>query len=215
MKRLILVLSLLLTTNSVFAYNYSGIVKNSLNVNQKVNYSPETMEWHRNVNPSNINFTKQMTIGSGSYTEFVNDSHYYDTNTTYEFFDGNKLLGHNMHLLKFFELDFDKKITQRELTPDELKVLFPDVEIVYISKFKNNKIVLRKPKNVKRTYLLINDTDKDFYKYSFENHDNQTELIKGLFEIDKPQKLIFSHFGSRDKLFPILTIIVKNSLFAK
>ena len=132
MKRLILVLSLLLTTNSVFAYNYSGIVKNSLNVNQKVNYSPETMEWHRNVNPSNINFTKQMTIGSGSYTEFVNDSHYYDTNTTYEFFDGNKLLGHNMHLLKFFELDFDKKITQRELTPDELKVLFPDVEIVYI-----------------------------------------------------------------------------------
>ena len=215
MKRLILVLSLLLTTNSVFAYNYSGIVKNSLNVNQKVNYSPETMEWHRNVNPSNINFTKQMTIGSGSYTEFVNDSHYYDTNTTYEFFDGNKLLGHNMHLLKFFELDFDKKITQRELTPDELKMLFPDVEIVYISKFKNNKIVLRKPKNVKRTYLLINDTDKDFYKYSFENYDNQTELIKGLFEIDKPQKLIFSHFGSRDKLFPILTIIVKNSLFAK
>ena len=94
-------------------------------------------------------------------------------------------------------------------------MLFPDVEIVYISKFKNNKIVLRKPKNVKRTYLLINDTNKDFYKYSFENRDNQTELIKGLFEIDKPQKLIFSHFGSRDKLFPIVTIIVKNSLFAK
>lgn len=215
MKHLILVLSLLLTANSVFAYNYSGIVKNSLNVNQKVNYSSATMEWHRNVNPSNINFTKQMTIGSGGYTEFVNDSHYYDTNTTYEFFDGNKLFGHNMHLLKFFELGFDKKITQRELTQDELKVLFPDVEIVYISKFKNNKIVLRKPKNVKRTYLLINDTNKDFYKYSFENRDNQTELIKGLFEIDKPQKLIFSHFGSRDKLFPILTIIVKNSLFAK
>lgn len=215
MKKLILLLSVLLTANSAFAYTYSPIITNSIDVNQKVNYSPATQKWQRDVNPKNINFTKYMTIGTGSYSEYKNDKTYYDANTTYEFLNDGKLIGHNRHLLKFFELGFDKKITHKPLSDDELKALFPDVEIVKISQFKHNRIVLKKPAKVKRTYLLVNDTDKFFYKYSFENYGNGTERIKGLFEIDKPRKLVFSHFGSRDKLFPVLRITVKNSIFAK
>ena len=121
-----------------------------------------------------------------------------------------------MHLLKFFELGFeDNKITHKSLSAEELKILFPDVKIVYISKFKNNKIVLKKPWRKSQTYLLVNDTDRDFYKYSFEDYSGRPELIKGLFTVDKPQTLIYSHFGSRDDLFPILKIKVKNSIFAK
>ncbi len=215
MKKITVLLALLLFANSAFAYNYSNTIKNSVKVNQKVNYNPLTAKWKRNVNPDNINFVKHITVGTGSFSEYVSDSHYYDTNTTYEFFDGDKLIGHNMHLLKFFELGFDNKITRKELKADELKALFPDVEIIYVSKFKNNKIVLKKPRNKTRTYLLVNDTDRDFYKYSFENSSQKPELIKGIFEVKEPETLIYSHFGSRDDLFPILKIKVKNSIFAK
>jgi len=215
MKNLIILLSLLLFANSAFAYDYSATVKNSIDVNQRINYSPSAKIWARNFNNKNINFVKHMTVGSGSFSEFLNNKKFYDTDTTYEFLNGNHLVGYNMHKLKFFELGFDKKITRRELSEHEIQNLFPNVRIVKISQFKNNKIVLKKPRGVKRTYMLVNDTDKDFYKYSFENYGNGTELIRGLFETDKSNKFIYSHFHSRDKDFPILKIVVKDSFFAK
>uniref|UniRef100_UPI004028593E hypothetical protein n=1 Tax=Candidatus Scatousia sp. TaxID=3085663 RepID=UPI004028593E len=196
--------------NQVFAYDYTDTVRNALSIDQQVNYLSKTKEWVRNTNSDGINFRKDVTKGTGGFSILDKDGNFYDTNTTYEFFDGKKLIGHNMHLLKFFELGFDDKVTQRELSPEEIKVYFPDVELVYISKFKNNKIVLKKQKNEKKTYLLVNDTDRDFYKYSFENSEYKDEYIRGLFEVEKPQTLIFSHFGSRDKLFPILKIKIKN-----
>ena len=93
MKHFIILLALLMVSNSAFAYEYSTTVLNSVNVNQRVNYNPTTSKWKRNVNPENINFIKQITIGSGSFSEYVSDSHYYDTNTTYEFLDNGKLIG--------------------------------------------------------------------------------------------------------------------------
>lgn len=210
MKKVLLLASLLLISNQVFAYDYTDTVRNALSIDQQVNYSPKTKEWVRNSNPDGISFRKDVTSGTGSFSIFDNNGKFYDSNTTYEFFDGKKLIGHNMHILKFFELGFNEKITYRELTPDEIKGYFQDVELVYISQFKNNKIVLKKPKNEKKAYLLVNDTDRDFYKYSFENSEYKDEYIRGLFEVEKPQTLIFSHFGSRDKLFPILKIKIKN-----
>lgn len=215
MKKLILLLSLLVLSNAALAYNYSDSVKNSVNVNQKINYQPDTKTWTKDYKPDSVSFVKHITVGSGSYSEYASDKTFYDTNTTYEFLDGGRLIGHNMHLLKFFELGFDEKITQRNLTCDEVKELFPNVQIIKISQFNKNKIVLKKPKNVKRTYLLVNDTDRDFYKYIFENSDEAPERIKGLFEVEKPQKLVYSHFGSRDKMFPILKIVIKDSIFAR
>lgn len=215
MKKLTILFVLLLFANTASAYNYPNTIKNSVRVNQNINYNPLTGKWKRNVNPDNINFVKHITVGTGSFSEYVSNSHYYDTNTTYEFLNDGKLIGHNMHTLKFFDLGFDNKITQRELNSDELKALFPDVELVYVSKFKNNKIVLKKPRKITRTYLLVNDTNRDFYKYSFEDSNKKPERIKGIFEVSKPETLIYSHFGSRDDLFPILKIKVKNSLFAK
>lgn len=213
MKKLILLISLLLISDAAFAYDYSTAVKNSVDVNQKINYSPSAKIWTRNFNNKNINFVKHMTVGSGGFSEFLNNKTYYDTDTTYEFLNGTELVGYNMHKLKFFALGFDKKITRCELSGNEIKKLFPNVELVRISQFKNNKIVLKKPRGVKKTYMLVNDTDRDFYKYSFENYGNGTELIKGLFETDKSKKFIYSHFHSREKDFPILKIVVKDRLF--
>ena len=119
-------------------------------------------------------------------------------------------------MLKFFELGFDgNKITTRELKPSEVHDLFPNTEIVKISDFKEDKITLKKPFGKSRTFLLLNDTNRDFYKYNYENHGNGTELIKSIIDIEKPKKIVFSHFGSREPEFPELTIQIKNSIFKK
>ena len=97
------------------------------------------------------------------------------------------------------------------LTDEQLKELFPNLEIIKVSQFQDNEITVKKPWFKDKTFLLVNDTTMDFYKYQFENYSKQNELIRGLFEANKPRTFIFSHFGSRDKLFPILTIHVKNS----
>lgn len=216
MRLFLIVLSFLLSVNAVLAYDYPAAVKNTLDVNQKVNYNTETKEWSRKPLKNSVTFTKHMTVGTGGYSEFLKQKKYYDTNTTLEFFHGNKLIGYNQHSLKFYELDFDgNKITARELKPCEIHEIFPDVEIVRISQFKKNKITLKKPRNKNKIFLLVNDTKEFFYKYQYENHGNGTELIKSIIETDEPKKIVFSHFGSRDKLFPILTIKIKNSLFKK
>ena len=216
MKKILLVLSLMFFPNYAQAYEYPESITGYLDVNQKVTYSNSTKTWSRLPQNNAITFTKHMTVGTGSFSEFLNQKKYYNTNTTMEFFDGNKLIGYNQHLLKFFELGFDgNKITHRELSVPEIQKLFPDTEIVKVSDFKNDKITLKKPFRKTKTFLLINDTNRDFYKYSYEKHGNGTELIKSILEVKKPKKIVFSHFGSRDELFPILTIRVRNSFFCK
>lgn len=216
MRVLLVILTLLLTSSYSFAYNYPTTIQSYLDVNQKVNYNETTKTWSRLPKTSGITFTKHMTVGTGGYTEFLNQKKYYSANTTLEFFDGNKLIGYNQHTLKFYELSFNgKEIIHRELTPSEIQKLFPNTEIIKVSDFKNDKITVKKPFFKAKTFLLINDTNRDFYKYSYEKHGNGTELIKSVIDIQKPRTLVFSHFGSREALFPILTIKIKNSFGCK
>ena len=208
--------ALVLLINPVFAYDYPVTIQSYLEINQKVNYETSSKNWARLPFKNGVTFTKHMTVGSGGFSEFKFGKKYYDTNTTLEFFEGNKLIGYNQHLLKFFELGFDgNKITTRELKPSEVHDLFPNTEIVKISDFKKDKITLKKPFGKSRTFLLLNDTNRDFYKYNYENHGNGTELIKSIIDIEKPKKIVFSHFGSREPEFPELTIQIKNSIFKK
>lgn len=215
MKNIILILSLIaLSINSALAYNYNkNITDESIKENQYLEYSTEQKNWLRTDSSNPAAFVKHITHGTGGFSEFEQNKNIYGTGTTYEFLYKNQLIGYNGHKLKFYKLEFDNnKIQNIPLSDNEIQELFPDVEIVKLSQFKNNKITLYKPWFKKKTFLLINDTDKDFYKYQFEGYKNQTELIKGLVEISRPQTLIFSHFGSRDKLFPILKITVKNKI---
>lgn len=207
---------LILSFNSALAYNYPDSVKNFVEVNQKIHYNPATKTWSRTPINSGITFVKHMTVGSGGFSEFLYKKKYYDTSTTLEFFNGNKLIGYSQHLLKFFELGWSGKgITKKELTANEVKQLFPNTQIVLVSKFKKNKITLVKPRKSIKTFLILNDTNRDFYKYSYEKYGNGTELIKSIIEPQKPQKIVFSHFGSRDAEFPILIIKIRNSFLKK
>lgn len=224
MKKLISAFIFFICANAAFAYEYKAPVTNDIKDSQSVVYDLQTKEWSKA--PADVEkdcafenkiiFTKFMTKGSGGFSEYETAQKQYEAGvgSTYEFLDGKELIGYNSHTLKFYKLDFNgEKIAATELTPNEVKKYFPDVEIVKISQFKNNKIELKKPWFKPKTFMLLNDTNTDFYKYQFENQKDY-QLVRGVFEVPKsiiaPKTLVFSHFASRDKLFPALTIKIRN-----
>lgn len=210
MKKIILTLMLILIGSCSFAYNYSPYVKDSINENQIVDYSPLTKQWSRNLKVNDIVFRKHMTHGSGGFSEYTFKDKTYDTNSTYEFLYNGRLIGYNVHLLKFFELGFEKDgFSHRELTIDEVQRLFPYVEIVKISDFKDNQISLNLPIFQQRAFMLLNDTDRDFYKYFYEYFNNDNQIFRGLFEVRMPRVLVYSHFKSKNPDTPPLKIIIK------
>lgn len=213
MQKLLVILIFLLTFNSAVAYNYSPNVLDSVKDEQKIGYNTATKEWTRTPGAKDLVFTKHITHGSGGFSEYKTKKEFFDPNSTYEFLYKNKLYGYNQHLLKFYEIKVNNgEFINVELNENQLKEFFPKTEIVKISDFKDNKIKIKKPFFKTKTFLLYNNTTRDFYKYQFEKSENPNELFRSIFEVKGPKELIFSHFGSRDSMFPILKIKVINSL---
>lgn len=215
-KFLLSFLSLILFTGSSFAYEINPGVLNNVKNLQIVDYNPSTRVWSRNLGLNDYVFSKHVTIGSGGYSEYKYNDNLYDTDSTYEFLYGGRLFGYNRHTLKFFELIFnDSEFIHRDLTKEEVQYLFPDVEILPVSEFNENKITVELPLFHKKTYMLLNDTDRDFYKYQFEYKKSKRTSFNNVFEVSYPRILIYSHFKSRDGMFPILKINVKPCLREK
>ena len=193
------------------AYEVDEAVLNAITNNQIVDYNPQTKFWSRNLGLNHYVFTKHISIGSGSYTYFTNGVKEYELNSTYEFLYYGKLYAYSAHLLKFFELGFDGEgFTTRELTKDEVQNMFPDVKILLVSEFdENNEITVELPVFRKKAFMILNDTDNDYYKYQFEYYRPENKLFNNIFEIRMPRIMVMSHFKSRDALFPILRVIVK------
>lgn len=228
MKKFIMFLALVLSINTALAYEFSPKLLDAVKDGQMVNYSAQNKEWSRTPLPKELSFTKYMTHGSGGFSEYKikgSNDKIYDPNSTYEFLYNGKLYGYNVHLLKFYEITIKNgKFDNRELSKEEVQDFFANVEIVPVSKFKDNKITLKKPFFKTKAYMLFNDTNRDFYKYQFESNKKQSEItlkdgiatpnliFRGLFEVNSPKTLIYSHFASRDAMFPILKIKIKNSL---
>lgn len=211
MKKILLLAGLAFSVNATMAYSYNqAIVNNTIKEDQVIEYCKSENIWNKKC-PESLKFTKHYTTGSGGFSEYELNKITYDTDTTYEFLLGEKLVGYNPYKLQFYYLTFaDNKFERTMLTDGEIKSLFPNVEIVKISQFKNDTITLYKPFFKPKTFLFVNDTDKEFYKYQFEHYKKQTELIHGIFEPKRAGTYIYSHFGGRDKEIPPLKIVVKN-----
>ena len=125
----------------------------------------------------------------------------------YEFlFNGRLISCHNADL-KIFELVYNGNFfEEKELTKEQIKEIFPDAEIITISQFKDQKLTVTKPAFEKKKFLLLNDTDKYFYKYSFKPKSVKFSPVGGLFRASTIGRITFSHFG-QDKY----TIYVKNT----
>jgi len=198
---------------SAVAYEVNPAVLNSVSDLQIVDYNPSSKTWSRNLGLNDQVFSKHMTTGSGGYSEYKTKDNFYDTDSTYEFLYGGKLYGYNGHTLKFFELLFDgEKFEHRDLTKEEVQFLFPSVKILLVSEFENNELTVKLPIFRKKDFMLLNDTDREFYKYQFEYYKGRRTAFNNIFETAMPRVLIYSHFKSRDEMFPILKINLKPCL---
>lgn len=211
-KKLCLTITLLLTlTLSVPA---EDIQYKNIDAGERITYS-ETGKWSLANRKSAEYFVKQVSDGTGNYSEFYSPQgeFLFSTGCQYEFIHNGNLIGYSNHELRFYEFTMEKGIlAQRELTEDEVSELFQNFKIVKISDFttSTNSLRLKKDKRHFRI-MLLNDTDRYFYHYGFtsNNAEFKTYPLKGFINITKKGMIQFSHFGDNTKDNPWFILLVR------
>lgn len=177
--------------------------------NDKVIYDTKTKCWSKEENKEGIILYKKTSSGTGSYSIYYYkcDKPAFQSGSNFEFIDDKKLIAIDNASLKYSKIIFDgSKFIQIPLEIEELQTIFPDVEIIKISCFKNNKLTIKKPLFKKKTVLLVNDTDEYFHKYFVSPESSANKNIKGLITLSKKfTKVKFCHLGEKDGL----TIYIK------
>ena len=196
-------------------YRFPGdVTADAVGANHQVVYSPAAGVWSNgSMAEDRIVFTKHISAGSGSYSEYKSPEQELYLSSTYEFLSNGRLIGYSGHELKFYELKYIKDgVWQVELTPEQVAELFPGLEIIRTSSAKDGIIeVERRPFGTK-TVLLLNDTPASYYHYSFENFEHSGEPFKSVLRLNDARDIVFSHFGKADEANPILILRVKNKL---
>lgn len=160
-------------------------------------------------------YIKRVSEGSGSYSEFYSPdgSFVFSTGCQYEFLKNGSLIGYSNPDLKFYEFSMkDKVLARRELTVEEIEALFPDFKIIKISDFTTSTNSLKVKKSAKKfKVILLNDTDRYFYKYGFtsNNAEFKTYSLNGFLNITKKGMIQFSHFGDNTKNNPWFMLLVR------
>ncbi len=158
---------------------------------------------------------KFISDGSGNYSEFYNSdgSFAFTTDCQYEFLHKGKLIGYSNQDLKFYDFILeDGKVNKRELSVKEVAELFPDYKIVKISDFSTNTNSLKlKKEGHNFKILVLNDTDKNFYHYSFSSNNGKfnTYPLTGFISVTKKGMFQFSHFGDNTESTPWFILLVR------
>lgn len=206
MKKLLLgtIAALVITTSAAIAvcHNFDGIYDS-----QQVVYKKTSQTWDTGgMSEDRIVLTKKTSSGSVSYSQYYYDNGKlaFEPVSNFEFIKDGMLVAVNNSSLKYSKIVYDhSKFKSEPLTCEELKKAFPDAEIIKISQFDNGKYTVKKRWFVPKTLLLINDTDKDFYKYSYKPSSVQKTDITGLIRLTRHGKVIFSHYGDEADKYTI------------
>ena len=242
MKKIILLIIALLTINCAYAdhpadYRLNDMTSNIVDEGQQIGYKKETKKWSRDLSDADLIFTKHWTSGSGGYSVYTwenppeqlhevmsasekelygDKKPEFETDTNFEFLCHKRLIGCNIHKLQFYRLHFDgTQFIRQPISDEKVRAHFPGAEIIKVSQFKDNEITVYKPFFAKKTYILINDTDREFYKYFFENYVGENNFFRNVFEIRLPRTLVYSHFKSKDPSTPPLIIHIKGTFLPK
>lgn len=163
-------------------------------------------------------FTRYLSDTQENYTIFK-DSHkniIIPSESNYDFIYKGKMITYHYYELKFYQIIYSKQLKQFieiPLSSNLKNEIFRGIKIIYISDFnKNREITLRKMPLIKKTYLLLNDTDNYFYKYSLK-YENIDKFVKTMFIVKYPDIIEFSHDIEDQKEFPKYKIIIKNRIF--
>ena len=160
-------------------------------------------------------FIKFISTGTGNYSEFYkSDGDFaFTTGCQFEFIHNGDLIGYSNQDLKFYDFSLiGGEITRRELSEEEIQVLFPDYKIIKISQFSpnTNSLKVKKDKHHFKV-IILNDTDKNFYHYSFTSGNSKfkTYPLAGFLDIRRKGMIQFSHFGDNTKESPWYILLVR------
>lgn len=204
MKKSVLILMALFTCLSCFAGEMNPVLTNT-----ELLYSSKEKTFSVGKASGNqIQLSKHTSTGTGNYSIYTYNNNKIMLGSNYEFlFEGRLISCHNADL-KLFEVVYNgKNFEEKQLTDAQIQTIFPDAEIIKISQFnQDKKLTVKKHFLEKKDFLLLNDTDKYFHKYSFHPQSVKFTPVAGLFKASTIGKITFSHFDA-DKY----TIYVKNN----
>lgn len=216
MKKLALIVVCFLISSCGREYQFpSAVTENAVTENAQVVFSPTSGKWNDgSMADDRIVFTKHISPGSGSYSEYVSPRQKLYLSSTYEFLIDGRLIGYSEHDLKFYEVRYQNGVfVEKKLNPQEVRALFPGLDVILLSSADNqNTIQIKKKWFGPQTFLLLNDTDTFYYKYSFEKFKNAATPFKSAISIAEPIQLVFSHYGSRDAINPPLFINISKGV---
>lgn len=213
MKRITAILVLLLCACGA-DYQFPAFTDHPILEGEQIFYSPSEKQWKISGQADeNLIFTKHISVGSGSYSEYVSDSGTLPLSSTQEYLVNGRLIGYSEHNLKFYETKAtpDGFVTD-VLSTQEVENLFPGLDLVLTSQVVDGELLVGKLPWESKIFLLLNDTPDSYYHYSFENEGMRKMPFKSAVYADKAEVLIYSHFGNNDAMNPALVIHIKNRL---
>lgn len=208
MKKILILLSVLFISLSVFASEYKELPYKNIKENGKINYT-EAEVWTEKVHRKDTNYY----VKKGN-TLYANDDSIpviecYD----YMFISNGKLIGYSPDELKFYEfIPKSGNMTQKELDFDEVAILFKDYRIILISDFSTttNAFKFKKQRNNEKI-MILNDTDKVFKNYEFTTNNAKFEkyLLNNSINITKKGMIQFSQSGENTKYSPWYILLIR------
>ena len=205
MKKIFLTI-LILFSVTLNAYSFDFVENN-------VYYNLQTLKWSsQRTTAKDIKLFYKLYPTSGGYSEYYNNKGKLAIGpfSNKEFIYNGNLIGIDNGNLKLICYYYDNGFFRnKELDTATVNNLFPNAEIIKISQFQNNSITLYKKPFEQKQYLIINDTNNNYYKYQFKPANISNENVNGLITVNKFGKITFSHYGDDNDFYPALKIHIK------
>ena len=215
MKKFLLSFLMLSTlTLCVRAGEFNSIQYKNLKNKSRITYNAELDSWSGKIDKKSNNYFIKTSV-DGFSSEFVkpDETFAFSTDCSYEFLNGKDFIGYSNSDLKFYDFAYiDEELTKRELTEEEVQMLFPDFRIIKISDFSPNTNSLKiKKHGLKENIIILNDTEKTFDNYAFTsgNAKFKTYPLAGFIEVTKKGMIQFSHFGENTNITPWFILLFR------